>query len=293
MSFELDPKIKLKIPEFIAESLAGDVDSFKINKNHMCNEVFRYYSLQDLPITQTQTNWSNSRDLQFTLQQDNLDIFAGICESINIPNKAEYFRQLLYIYCDQPRYMRERVMFSYSVKLVNEAIVAKQPLKIRYKNEYRTIEPYFIIKSDGETRNYIFAYCYTRQAYCNYRLSNIKAVSVLRNQVMEYYDAEYVGKMKNNFDAFLSYGKTVQVKLSPEGEKIYQRNITHRPKQLQQHDDIYTFECSELKAQLYFPQFMEHAEILAPESLRNWFTDKFSQIANIYNQGAAVAGINN
>jgi hypothetical protein len=38
------------------------------------------------------------------------------------------------------------------------------------------------------------------------------------------------------------------------------------------------------RQQLYFPQFMHHAEILEPEDLRAWFKEKFNKVATLYNQ---------
>jgi hypothetical protein len=113
-------------------------------------------------------------------------------------------------------------------------------------------------------------------------LAHVKAVSILREQSYEHYDEEYVNGLKNNFDAFLSYGKHIKVRLNSSGVAMYQKNITHRPKLIAQENDIYTFECSALKAQLYFPQFMNNAEILEPAELRTWFKDKYSQVASLY-----------
>lgn len=281
MSFELDPKVRVNVPEFLNEIIAGDVESFAIAKNRLCNEIFRYYGDKKLKLD-SDISLENYKVLQFTLNQDNLDYFAAICDSIKIDNKAEYFRKLLYVYCNQPRFMREQVIYFSSCILIKEAIHFKQKLKIRYKDEYRIIEPYALIKSDGETRNYILCYCTKRQEYAIYRLAHIKAVSILRDQLYDYYDEEYVTGLRNNFDAFLSYGKHIKVRLSQSGIKMYQKNITHRPKLIEQENDVYTFECSALKAQLYFPQFMNNAEILEPIELRTWFKDKYTEVAELY-----------
>lgn len=281
MSFELDPKVRVNVPQFLNEIINGDVETFNLPKNRLCNEIFRYYGDKKIKLD-SEISLENFKVLQFTLNQDNLDYFAAICDSIKIDTKAEYFRKLLYVYCNQPRFMREQVIYYSSCLLIKEAIHFKLKLKIRYKDEYRIIEPYALVKSDGETRNYVLCYCNKRQEYANYRLAHIKAVSILRDQQYEYYDEVYVNGLKANFDAFMSFGKHIKVRLTSDGIKMYQKNITHRPKQISQKNDIYTFECSLLKAQLYFPQFMDNAEILEPAELRNWFNDKFNKVAKLY-----------
>lgn len=283
MSFEFDAKVRVQLPEFLHDIIINDVEFFGINKNRLCNEIFAYYSKQPQLQTDALSLKSSSRTLQFTLNNANQDLFAAICDSLHLNNKAEYFRNILYTYCNQPKYMRERVLFSESLLNIERAISVKRKLKIKYKDGYRVIEPYFLIKSDGETRNYIFCFCQTRQSYCNYRLSNIRAIAVLTHQSFEHNNAQYIQSVKENFDAFLSYGKFVKVRLNNIGQAIYKQSVTHRPKLIAQEGDVFTFECSELKAQLYFPQFMSAAEILEPLELRDWFSSNFNKMIKLYN----------
>ncbi len=281
MEFESEAKVRVILPEIMFGVINSDAEFFASNKNRMCNQIFAYYS-NLAEISTQEISLKPSRTLQFTLNQENIDRFAAVCDTLQIGNKAEYFRQVLYLYCNQPRYLRERILFSKSVQVIEESIKARRKLRIRYKDEYRIVEPYFIIKSDGETRNYLFCYCEKRQEYCNYRLMNFHAVATMRQRMLEHYDSVYIEQIRQNFDAFLSSGKQVKVRLSDEGGKFLKRNITHRPKLLEQAGDVYTFECSQLKAQLYFPQFMHHAEILEPASLRMWFKNNFAKVAELY-----------
>ncbi len=281
MEFESEAKVRVILPEIMFGIIESDAEFFASNKNRMCNQIFAYYS-NLAEISKQEINLKPSRTLQFTLNQENLDRFAAVCDTLQIANKAEYFRQVLYLYCNQPRYQRERILFSRNVELVEESIKARRKLRIRYKDEYRIIEPYFLIKSDGETRNYLFCYCEKRQEYCNYRLMNFHAVTTLRNRMIEHFVPEYINQIKHNFDTFLSYGKVIKVRLTDDGFGMYQRNLTHRPKLLAREGDIFSFECSLLKAQLYFPQFMEHAEILEPAELREWFRERFDEVHQLY-----------
>jgi len=281
MEFESEAKVRVSVPEIMFGVIADDAEFFATNKNRMCNQIFAYYS-NLTEIHPQEINLKASRTLQFSLNQENLDRFAAVCDSLQVANKAEYFRQVLYLYCNQPRYLRERILFHDNVLLIEESIKARRKLRIRYKDSYRIIEPYLLVKSDGETRNYLFCYCEKRQEYCNYRLMNFHAVATMRNRMVEHYDSEYINQIRQNFDSFLSYGKVVKVRLSADGSQILKRNITHRPKLLEQSGDVYTFECSILKAQLYFSQFMKDAEILEPLELRAWFKNSFAKVIELY-----------
>ncbi len=58
--------------------------------------------------------------------------------------------------------------------------------------------------------------------------------------------------------------------------------LTNRPKIKEVDGDIYTFYCSEKNAKIYFPHFMDEAEILEPIELREWFKRKSESLAKKY-----------
>ena len=283
MDTEVESKIRVTLPEYIYNMILNDEKDFEINKNKLCNYIFEIYGEKidfDEPYTKTKYN----KLLQFNLTNDNKDIYADIASRYKIDNKAEYFRKTFFSYCDQPKYKRELMIFEKSVSLINLAIKKGKKLKIKYKEEYRIIEPYFLINSDGETRNYISCYCDKNKEYRNYRLVNIKAISVMKEENEQFND-EYIREIKENFDAFLSYGNKIKVKMNEEGQKHFQKVIANRPKLLEQNGDVFTFECSDLKAKLYFTQFLENAEIIEPENLRKWFIEKFERVIQNYKKG--------
>ena len=96
------------------------------------------------------------------------------------------------------------------------------------------------------------------------------------------YNEDYLEKIKANFDPFLSFGKEIKVKLSPEGKKHYDLIITNRPKIKEYEGDIYTFYCSDENAKIYFAHFYDNAEILEPLELRDWFKIKFKNMYELY-----------
>lgn len=281
MEEEVESKVRVTLPEYLHNIIIADENDFELNKNKLCNIIFDIYN-EKIDFNEPYVKTKYNKLIQFNLTNDNKDIFADIASRYEINNKAEYFRKLFFIYCDQPKYKRELLIFDKTVKLVNTAIKNRKKLKIKYKDEYRIIEPYFIINSDGETRNYIFCYCEKNKEYRNYRLVNIKAISVMR-EGFEFYNEKYINEINENFDPFLSYGMNVKVRLTEEGKKHLQKVIANRPKIIEQNENVFTFECSDLKAKLYFPQFLENAVILEPENLREWFVEKTTKVIQNYN----------
>jgi hypothetical protein len=273
-------KVRISIPEYIHEILFIDMYDFNLTKNSLCNKIFLAFhnkvDFETYNISKQETSI-----LQFTLNKVNWDLFIDQFPKQKIANKSEYHRNIIINYCTQPRYMRELSLNEISVSRINQAINQRNQLRIRYKDELRIIEPYAILRSENETRNYVYCYCHKKQDYCNYRLSNIEAVSVMDNE-FEHYDESLIDGVKNNFDPFLSFGNVVRARLSELGQQIYERNITHRPHIIKQENDIYEFECSEIRAKLYFPQFLGEVEILEPANLREWFKDGAKKMADLY-----------
>lgn len=274
-------KIRVTLPEHVYSAIQSDISDFGINKNRLCNEIFAIYHekiLNSLSAIRTKYN----KIIQFNLNIKNIDIYEEIITRVCINNEADYFRNIFYAYTDQPKYKRELLIFRNNIDLIKAAIEKNKKLKIKYKNEFRTIEPYFIMNSDEESRNYVFCYCETNQAYRNYRITNFKPVSVLPIN-FEKYDADSIKKNKSNFDPFLSFEKIVKVKFTKAGIDLYKIINTNRPKLLNEEKDIFTFQCSNDKAKLYFPAFLGEAEILEPARLREWFKKKYEIAFNKYN----------
>lgn len=277
---QFENKVRVSIPKYIHEILLIDMYDFNLNKNILCNKIFFAFHNKLNPEIYNKSKQESSI-LQFTLNKINWDLFIDQFPKQKIMNKSEYYRNIIITYCTQPRYMRELSLNEITVNRIHQAINQQKQLRIRYKDELRIIEPYAILRSENETRNYIYCYCDKKQDYCNYRLSNVEGLSVM-NKSFEHYDEILINGVKNNFDPFLSFGNVVRARLSELGQQIYERNITHRPQIIKQENDIYEFECSEVRAKLYFAQFLGEVEILEPTNLREWFKDGANKMARLY-----------
>ena len=277
---EMESKIRVTLPEYIYNFIINDEKDFEINKNRLCNMIFEIYG-ENVEIEDNIPKTKYNKILQFNLSNNNLDIFVDIVSRKGVENKSDFFRKLFFIYCYQPKYKREQQICRQSLAVIENGIKTGRKIKIRYKDEYRIVEPYFVVSENGETRNYLFCYCCKNNEYRNYRLINIKAISILKEE-FEHFNEEYIKNVRDNFDPYLSYGKIVKVKLNEYGLKQMEKIVINRPKQMEQDGDIFTFECSDLKAKLYFPQFLENAEIIEPQELREWFKQEFEKTAEKY-----------
>jgi hypothetical protein len=278
---DFNEKVKFTVPRYIVDFLNADMYDFGLNKNNLCNRIFYSYFDNNNNSLSYQKNNKN-KTLQFTLNELNLNLFIDAETNLAVQYKADYFRNIFTRYCTQPRYMRELSIFNKEVIKIEQAIQSQRKLTIRFANALRVIEPYAILNSVNETRNYVFAFCHKRQEYRNFRLCNIEAVSVHEKDVFEHYDPVLLEEVSANFDPFLSSLKVVKVRLTEQGQSIYQHHITHRPEILSQDGDVFEFECSEERAKLYFSKFFGDAEILEPLSLREYFKNSALKMAELY-----------
>ncbi|TYB31960.1 MAG: WYL domain-containing protein [Candidatus Mcinerneyibacterium aminivorans] len=274
-------KIKTQIPNYIHEILHKDIYSFNMKKNTLCNLIFEnLYNDHD--------KWSFNREfsrvVQFRLHKSNNELFKQIWNTdvVNTHNRSEYFRNLFATYVNFPAYIREKKLYRSDVQCIERAIKNKKNIIIDYNDEKRKLEPYLIINNTEEEFNYLFGYCYKHGEYRNYRLSNVSCLSVV-DENWEHEDREYLNKIKNNFDPFLSHEKEIKVKFTDEGLDLFENVIYHnRPKILEKKGNIYTLECSYKKAEAYFGSFFDKVEILSPSEIRDKFKKNLKKTLKKY-----------
>ncbi len=273
-------KIRVTIPTFITCVIKSDAEDFGFTLNGFYNEIFNIYSKEKKELEPVQKS-KNNDIIQFNLNKDNEDLYFSILKMYNMQSEAEFWKRVLYNYIDMPKYKRERVIFKDTVKQIESAANKALKIEAKYKNEIRIFEPYFIKQAGGEARNYIHAYSEKSKDYRNYRLPAIKILRILKEK-QEHNNEEYLENIKNHFDPFLSYGFETKVRLTEWGVKHYNTVITNRPTIKEKDGDIYTFHCSPENAKIYFPHFLDNAEILEPLELREWFKNKFENVVRKY-----------
>ena len=115
----------------------------------------------------------------------------------------------------------------------------------------------------------------------NYRISEIEEVW-FTNENIEIKDKKYIDDVYKNFDPFLSYKNTVKVEFTENGVELYEKILTNRPKLLDKKDGIYTFECDNKLAMVYFAQFFSNVKILEPNELKERLKNELKKTIKIY-----------
>lgn len=115
----------------------------------------------------------------------------------------------------------------------------------------------------------------------NYRISEIEEVW-FTNENIEIKDKKYIDDVYKNFDPFLSYKNTVKVEFTEKGVELYEKILTNRPKLLDKKDGIYTFECDNKLAMVYFAQFFSNVKILEPNELKERLKNELKKTIKIY-----------
>ena len=275
-------KLRVTLPDFVVQTLEGDIRDFRIKQNALFNEIFSIYSKQKIEF-ESVGKTKNNEVRQFNLNKKNEKIYDSTLRMYGVDVEAEFLRNIFYDYIDAPKYKRELSIFNETVKEIEIAIKKAKKIEIIFgdSKDSRIIEPYFIRAAGGESRNYLHCFCEKSKEYRNFRITNINVIRILDDK-FENYDEEKVNNARNNYDPFGSYSKEIKVKLSSKGKTHYNMILTNRPKIKEVHGDIYTFYCSEKNAKIYFPHFMDEAEILEPIELREWFKRKSESLAKKY-----------
>ena len=224
---------------------------------------------------------SKSEIIQFNLNKLNEEFYDTVLKEHSVQNESEFLRNLFLRYISNPRHIREKIVFANIVKSIDLAMKEKKKISIKFNGTIRTINPYFIQTASEEDRDYLFCFCEYNQEHRNYRISNIISTSI-SSQTMEHHNMEYIEKIQKNFDAFLSYEKKVVIKINDAGKTLYDRIILNKPKILETNNDIWTLQCSNMLAKVFFPQFLSNVEILEPIELRVWFENEFGKAVDIY-----------
>lgn len=222
--------------------------------------------------------------IQFNLNKFNDDLYPTILKEHKIENEAKFFRSLFFKYINNPRYIREEILYTDIFSTINAGIEQNKKVNIKYRGEIRSINPYFIKISPAEDRMYLFGFCEKHKEFRNYRISNIESVSISKND-REIIDREYIKNIDKFFDPFLSYGKRVVIKITPAGEKLFKIATANRPNVIEKNKNIWTLECTNRLAKIYFPQFLSEVEILEPLELREWFVKELRKACEMYEEG--------
>ena len=272
-------KARVTVSDFMNEIITGDSEYFKLPVGRIGNIIFKYYMDKDL--NKVELGNFSGEVIQFNLNKKNEEIFMDTLIRNKVEIEAEYWRNIFFTYINNLRYKREEILFENKFKDIREAIKTEKKIKIKYHKYIRLVNPYFIKVSDSENRSYLFCYCEKNNDYRNYRISEIEEIW-LTNEKNEIRDKKYIDDIRKNFDPFLSYKNRVKVKFTEKGIELYEKVLTNRPRLIEEKDGIYTFECDNKLAMIYFAQFYSEVKILEPEELKTILKKELKKTIEIY-----------
>ena len=272
-------KVRVTVSDFMNEIITGDSEYFKLPVGRIGNIIFKYYMDKDL--NKVELGNFLGEVIQFNLNKKNEEIFMDTLIRNKIQTEAEYWRNIFFTYINNLRYKREEILFENKFKDIREGIKAEKKIKIKYHKYIRLVNPYFIKVSDSENRSYLFCYCEKNNDYRNYRISEIEEIW-LTNEKNEIRDKKYIDDVRKNFDPFLSYKNRVKVKFTEKGIELYEKVLANRPRLIEERDGIYTFECDNKLAMIYFAQFYSKVKILEPEELKTILKKELKKTIEIY-----------
>ena len=272
-------KVRVTVSDFMNEIITGDSEYFKLPVGRIGNIIFKYYMDKDL--NKVELGNFSGEVIQFNLNKKNEEIFMDTLIRNKVEIEAEYWRNIFFTYINNLRYKREEILFENKFKDIREGIKAEKKIKIKYHKYIRLVNPYFIKVSDSENRSYLFCYCEKNNDYRNYRISEIEEIW-LTNEKNEIRDKKYIDDVRKNFDPFLSYKNRVKVKFTEKGIELYEKVLTNRPRLIEEKDGIYTFECDNKLAMIYFAQFYSKVKILEPEELKTILKKELKKTIEIY-----------
>ena len=272
-------KVRVTVSDFMNEIITGDSEYFKLPVGRIGNIIFKYYMDKDL--NKVELGNFSGEVIQFNLNKKNEEIFMDTLIRNKIQTEAEYWRNIFFTYINNLRYKREEILFENKFKDIREGIKTEKKIKIKYHKYIRLVNPYFIKVSDSENRSYLFCYCEKNNDYRNYRISEIEEIW-LTNEKNEIRDKKYIDDVRKNFDPFLSYKNRVKVKFTEKGIELYEKVLANRPRLIEEKDGIYTFECDNKLAMIYFAQFYSKVKILEPEELKTILKKELKKTIEIY-----------
>lgn len=212
---------------------------------------------------------------------------------------SRYLRAVLEEYAAKTVYQREAIYFDPQMRLIQASAANGELLRIRLKKGSSfEVRPYGVLGDRQETYHYLVGLSRpdgTREPEkeYNFRLSNIVKLDVsfrrsghLTKEERTDIESSIRGK---GVQFLVQQRETIRIRLTEKGRQDYGRQLHLRPaarKRAEVDDGLYrweyTFYCTEFQAKAYFLKFCGDAKVVAPQSLRKLFADKYRSGLNAY-----------
>lgn len=317
-------KIKVNLPKKVYDILEVDMEAFNFikpngekNKNGFINclikNYFRLFALREEEVIKkikSQTSIKDedipaianiffeerykkeqnfSKDLQFILQKENLEIYDEIIE-VFLANRSisQYFREMIILYTSYPMDKRESILFRNSIDKVKKAITQKRKAILSLDDGTKKVTDLYGVFGTGEQ---IFNYVIGVQLNDNkrevftYRLNKVKNLIILPDQPLEITEEE-----KEKLELMIYQGPIfpineivdVAVEFDSYGLTLFRLFIHDRPKPYKVEGNVYHFKSSLTHLAIYFYKFGTTAKILSPDNVRKIIGEQFQNAADLY-----------
>ena len=196
-------------------------------------------------------------------------------------------------------YQREEVYFYRWITLIKGAMAGGSLLcvKVQKGNVY-DVRPYGVLSGRQETYHYLVGMacrdgkrdaekitCFRLSKLVTLKLSQKRSGRLTKEECKEIEDRIHAVGV----EFLLQQQETICIRLTEQGRRDYESQLHLRPakvKRAEVDDGLYhweyTFNCTPFQAQAYFLKFCGEAKVIAPQSLRKLFADKYRSGLNAY-----------
>ncbi len=252
-------------------------------------------------LTTRMNSFKNGVQLKPRINNENYDDLnmgsSSFQEDEYYPREGKYIKALLEEYALLPFFEREEIYFKETIETINDAIRSSNVIKIRYTNRKQqqtqiTVRPYKIASSALLRYHYLLALSADQDktkdilALRVSRISDVKKLS--RTSHITQKEQAIIDETirTKGIQYIVSTESETKVCLTEQGYRLYKSILYLRPKytNIIQEDNkwILSFMCAEEQIKNYFFQFGKEAMIQSPDHLRQWFKEKYTSAALMY-----------
>lgn len=187
-------KIRASILKTQYDALKEELKKFNISLYKLGNQLILGYQDQKLEIKPLEGG--KTEVIQFNTNK-NIDEerYLDILKKQNIQIEADYIRAIIAKYLDESIEKREYILFGDTIEKLKIAIEIEKKVEIKYQKNHIVINPYFLERDEVDGKTYLFSYSDLIQKFKTYKISDIKHVEVLKEDV-EVKEREYIEKMR-------------------------------------------------------------------------------------------------
>lgn len=245
----------------------------------------------------------NEESFKFRLDRDN---YAFREQWLDSPDAqyyggrfSRYLRAVLEEYAAKTVYQREEVYFYRWITLIKGAMAGGGLLCVKVpKGNVYDVRPYGVLSGRQETYHYLVGMacqdgkrdaekiaCFRLSKLVTLKLSQKRSGRLTKEECKEIEDRIHAVGV----EFLLQQQETICIRLTEQGRQDYGSQLHLRPatvKRVEVDDGPYrweyTFSCTEFQAKAYFLKFCGDAKVVAPQSLRKEFADKYRSGVNAY-----------